>query len=344
MGLFRKKQKPIEIVPYEEEDKLYEDRTLPELTVSPTSSGQYVAGYDENGNRIYTNDRKQSMGYSDELPEGQVEKRRRRWAFKNKGANGQVRPGLHGDAATLAKAAELGIGTAMLAVNPLNNGTLKVGEKLINNPITEGLFAADYLANAPRTIKETVQYLKDKEYKKAALNAGRLSFDTFGLGRTANRVHRLIRRPRKTLMDAFDKYALKTEKVLEDGAGRTYEQLTPKFKYLRDRIFFNKAYKEARKNGQYPLTYKERKQYLKQLKNDYQDVKGRLIERRTNDYGVRHQNEGTIYVMDSNGNWVQKDAVSQYGLDLEQLLGPKTINYTSLEGQNLYFQLIIQMK
>jgi len=43
------------------------------------------------------------------------------------------------------------------------------------------------------------------------------------MGKTANRINKLIKRPRKTLMDAFDKYALKTEKVLEDDAGRTYE-------------------------------------------------------------------------------------------------------------------------
>lgn len=95
-------------------------RYLPEVTV--TAPKKWFVGYDDKANPIYTTDYKQSQEYlQNQLPVGNTEQNRRRWAFENVGSNGQVRPGLHGDAADLAKAAQLGIGTAL---TPLAAGSL----------------------------------------------------------------------------------------------------------------------------------------------------------------------------------------------------------------------------
>lgn len=111
--------------------KTHDVRYLPEVTV--TAPKRWFVGYDDNANPIYTTDYTQSQEYlQNQLPVGNTEQNRRRWAFENVGSNRQVRPGLHGDAADLAKAAQLGIGTALtpLAAGPLVEASMPFMETL----------------------------------------------------------------------------------------------------------------------------------------------------------------------------------------------------------------------
>ena len=121
---------------------------LKEITI--TAPKKYFVGYDDNANPIYTTDYKQSQEYlQSQLPTNDTWQKRKQWSFERKGANGQTRPGLHGDAADLAKAAELGIGTTLapLAARPLVGASIPFMETLARlltpgssfwmNPITK---------------------------------------------------------------------------------------------------------------------------------------------------------------------------------------------------------------
>lgn len=92
----------------------YEGGALPEVVV--TAPRKYFVGYNNSGNPTYTDNYYQSQAYlNTKLPIGNVEKRRRDWRAQNVGSNGLAYPGLRGDAANIAKAAQLGIGAPLLA-------------------------------------------------------------------------------------------------------------------------------------------------------------------------------------------------------------------------------------
>lgn len=154
-------------------EETYEGRQLPEVEV--IAPRKWFVGYDENANPIYTTDYRQSQEYlQNQIPLSDIEQSRRQWAFKNKGANGQVRPGLHGDAADLDQAAQIGIGTA------LSPFAYKGITGLLANPVVDAALTVDGVINAPSRIKEGIGDINNGNYGSAAWNFGTTALDILG--------------------------------------------------------------------------------------------------------------------------------------------------------------------
>lgn len=119
---------PIGLIGYEggkDDDHIYDVGWMPQLTV--TAKRKYIAGYDENGNPIYTENPQESMGYTPTDPHAEVQKSMQ--AIKD-----STKP-KYTDA--FVKAAQLGIGlpTATAAAGPWIGGPLSIYQlyNLINN-------------------------------------------------------------------------------------------------------------------------------------------------------------------------------------------------------------------
>lgn len=141
---------------------------LPELYVSPTSSGQYVAGYDSNGNRLYTSDKTKSMGYNGERPlqsHSNVIK-----SLSKKENTGK----------TWANIATAMIGTPLLVTSPAGAFGLNAVNKAINNPLSNAYFTYDAVRNSPSRIKTIYDDVLDKNYTNALGNTALLALDIKG--------------------------------------------------------------------------------------------------------------------------------------------------------------------
>ena len=94
------------------DDHTYEMEPLQEITV--TAPRKYIAGYDQNGNPIYTTNRTKSMSYEGVRPS---ESKYQRWANRDKNAPKYTDP--------IIKAAQIGIGTPLAVTTaPATLGTL----------------------------------------------------------------------------------------------------------------------------------------------------------------------------------------------------------------------------
>ena len=168
---------------------------------------------------------------------------------------------------------------------------------------------------------------KDDQYLNEMFDIGTAPALMKGMGRMLknpavkttiqNTVDNVQSRVVSPTLPLFDKFAAHTNVTgIIDGSGKIYKQLTPKAKYIRDRIFFPLEYHKARQAGQYPLTFAERRQYLQQLHNSVSDVRSRLIDRRVEDYIQRGE---------LGSEWYQNN--------LNQEL-PKDVNFISREGHS----------
>lgn len=132
-----------------DKNKIYFARRLPTVTVAAKKI-KYNAGYDDNGNPIYTNDYTKSNEYANRIiPEGDIEKRRKQWYNENVSSNGIVKPGLKGYASDVARVAEYGIGGPIIlmagaaplleSAGGISMAGLKPGGAFWANPITKGM-------------------------------------------------------------------------------------------------------------------------------------------------------------------------------------------------------------
>jgi hypothetical protein len=180
--------------PTQQMDKTYDVGFLPEVTV--TAPKRWFVGYDENANPIYTTDYTQSQEYlQNQLPVGNTEQRRRQWAFENVGSNGQVRPGLHGDAADLAKAAQLGIGTALTPLAA--STTIPSLSPIVNNPITsnpiwDAAWTTSAMVNLPEATQYGIENIKKGNYSKGLNALGLAGLDVVGAGQLLGRTGRML--------------------------------------------------------------------------------------------------------------------------------------------------------
>lgn len=145
---------------------------------------------------------------------------------------------------------------------------------------------------------------------------------------------------REDYIKLYDQLAPKTNKIINasnEGLD-VYEQLTPKAKYFRDRLFFNKEYQKARALGQYPKTFSEKRAYLESLNSDYAGTRERLIQRRINDYDVRHPEYTSKWGVGRGDRWDDTEHANLLWNNKKEELEslekeiPKKVNFLSKEG------------